>query len=75
MAYIYKELLNYKFYFSLEIRKEKTEKPEKPERKIQTKGECLILCFFSYFYLVYIFCTFIWEKGKFSCLVCLLILF
>lgn len=40
MAYIYKELLNYKFYFPLEIRKEKTEKQEKPERKIQTKGKC-----------------------------------
>lgn len=40
---LFQVFLNYVFFVSIEIHKEKAEKQEKPEKKIQTKGISFIL--------------------------------
>lgn len=60
-----KEVLNYKFCVFLEIHKEKTEKQEKTERKILTKGNCLILCLLLFLFRIYILCIHMEERKIF----------
>lgn len=58
---LFQVFLNYVFFVSIEIHKEKAEKLEKPEKKIQTKGISFILywycCYSCLFLLPWFSCS------------------